>query len=362
MKKVVILSAFLSPLRSGAEACAEEVALELSDKYDITIVTARMHRDLPREDLLGGKVPVVRIGLGFGFDKWLFPFLAPFSVRACVGAPRCGAQDNDDPAIIHAILETFAGLALHLCKLIVPKLKRILTMQTTNRSFLKGMVVRSPDKVTAISEALVKIAEELGRNDVIKISNGLHLGQIPVTEKERGRIVFVGRLEKMKGIDTLLTAFAKLKMYNVQCTIRVVGDGSERSRLEQLAIDLGIVEHVTFTGFLPVPDVYKEFAKAEIFCGLSRSEALGNVFLEAQAAGCAVIGTTVGGIPDIIKDGETGLLVSSDDADAAADALKKLLEDTSLLQKLAEEGKKNAQNYDWSKIAKEYESVYESFL
>ena len=348
MKKVVILSAFLSPLRSGAEACAEEVALELSDKFDITIITARMRKNLSKEDMLRGKVRIIRIGSGSGFDKWLFPFIAPFAVKKI------------QPDLIHAVLETFAGLALHICKWIVPKSKRILTMQTTNRSFLKGLIVRSPDKVTAISEALVKIAGELKRNDVTRISNGLHLGQIPVMEKEKGRIVFVGRLEPMKGIDTLLHAFAKLRIKNEECRIRIVGDGSERAHLEQLTVDLGIVEHVLFTGFVPVPDVYEEFAKAEVFCGLSRSEALGNVFLEAQAAGCAVVGTTVGGIPDIIKDFETGLLVPPDDVASAVEALKKLLEDALLRQKLADAGRQHAQDFDWSNIAQKYESVYES--
>src|SRR3989338_11439240 len=78
--RLIILSAFLSPFRSGAEACAEEVALRLSDRYGITIVTARLRGDLPREDFLRGKVKVVRVGLGFGFDKWLFPFLAPIHI------------------------------------------------------------------------------------------------------------------------------------------------------------------------------------------------------------------------------------------------------------------------------------------
>lgn len=162
-KKLVYLSAFLSPYRSGAEAMVEEVALRLADAYDITIVTGRYSRKLLRRDTLQGKVSIIRVGLGLPIDKWLFPFLAPLQLRVL------------KPDIVHAVLETFAGLALFFCRC---KAKKILTLQTTNRSFLKGTIIRSPDTVTAISTALVKIAALYGRKDVVLIPNGIDLKAI----------------------------------------------------------------------------------------------------------------------------------------------------------------------------------------
>jgi len=360
--KVIILSAFLSPFRSGAEACAEEIAVRLSDRFDITIITARLRRNLPKRDMLQEKVPIVRVGFGFGFDKWLFPFLAPIACRgkACLAPTADGRDLPLQPIIIHAILETFAGLALHLCKFTVPSAKRLLTLQTANRNFLKGFIIRSADHVTAISTALITIARELGRNDVVHISNGIDLAKITDHPKIPGRILFVGRLEKMKGIDTLLHAFAAIN--NRQAHLRIVGDGRERKNLENLSNELQLNDRVTFTGFIPVPQVYDEFAKAEIFCGLSRSEALGNVFLEAQAAGCAVIGTTVGGIPDIVKDGFTGILVPPDNIEEAHGAIRALIDDADLQKRFAEAGKQNAAKYDWSNIAEKYASVYKKTL
>lgn len=385
--RIVILSTFLTPFRSGAEACAEEIALRLCDRYDITIVTARMRRDLPKKDLLPfdgaqgkqGKVPVQRVGFGFPFDKWIFPFIAPFAVKKLRDASRqparvilrspsesegvskdAGGPPQHDVFIIHAILETFAGLALHFCKFLIPSAKRILTLQTTNRSFLKGMVVRSPHHVTAISTALVTLARNLGRSDITHIPNGVDLSAIPEAQKVPGRILFVGRLEKWKGVDVLLKAFAPIDHSTAH--LRIVGDGSERKTLESLARELHIEDRVTFVGQLPPPAVYQEFAQAEIFCGLSRSEAFGNVFIEAQAAGCAVIGTNVSGIPDIVEDGATGLLVPPDDEQAAERALRQLLGDTSLRQKLAQSGVQNARQYDWPIITEEYSRVYELVL
>lgn len=367
--RIIILSAFLSPYRSGAEACAEEVAIRLCDRFDITIVTARLRNDLPRRDSLQGKVAVRRVGLGIPLDKWLYPFLAPITVwnlcrRASI-RPAVSAGTRDDTMILHAVLETFAGLALHFCRFLVPKAKRLLTLQTLNRSFLKGPILRSADAVTAISAALRERAESLGRKDVMIIPNGIPEAAIHESllrmQRLPGRVLFVGRLEPMKGVDTLLTAFAKLSHSNSQfpnAHLRIIGDGSERQNLEVLAEKLGIADHVQFVGFIPADRIYDEFAQAEIFCGLSRSEALGNVFLEAQAAGCAVIGTTVGGIPEIIKDGATGLLVPPDDVAAARSALGKLLRDLKLRHDLAERGKENAKKYDWGVIAERYAEVY----
>ncbi len=353
MKKIIILSAFLSPMRSGAEACAEEVPLALSDQFDFTIVTARMRRNLPKRDMLNGKIPIVRVGVGVSvIDKWLYPFLAPIVVARI------------KPDVVHAILETFAGLALVLCR--APK--KILTCQTTNRSFLKGWIVRSADQVTAISTALVDIVQPYREDTVIKIPNGIDVRVFEEArkrvEKVSGRILFVGRLERQKGVDTLLAALVKLKIQNCYRRqslwekLKIVGDGSQRIVLKQLAQKLGIADRVEFLGYIPADKIAEEYTAAEIFCGLSRSEALGNVFLEAQAAGCAVIATSVGGIPDIIEQGRTGILVSPDDPQSAADAISKLFLDDKLREQLSACGTKNAQRYDWNDIAAKYAKLY----
>lgn len=353
MKKIVILSAFVTPFRSGAEACSEEVAARLQDDFDITIVTARLRRDLPYLDHLESDVKVWRVGLGYKIDKWLFPLIAPFAVRAL------------KPDIIHAVLESYAGLAMVFCKRLIPSAKRILTCQSTNTSLLVGLMHKSADTVTVISSVLKSRAKRFGK-DATLIPNGIRLDLINHALSHRpkidGRILFVGRLEKMKGVDTLLTAFAQISDIRSQMSVmphlRIVGDGSQRGQLEKLAQELKITDRITFVGRLTPDKVADEFAQASIFCGLSRSEALGNVFLEAQAAGCAVVATTVGGIPDIVKSGETGLLIDPDNAEAAADAIKKLLEDDGLRMTLAQNGQKHAQNYDWAVIAEKYRQLY----
>jgi glycosyltransferase involved in cell wall biosynthesis len=346
--RVVILSAFASPLRSGAEACAEEVAARLKDDFDITIVAARMDASLPREGKLESGVPVVRVGFGNAYDKWLFPLLGALEARRL------------KPDIVHAVLESFAGLALWMTSRLHPPAKRVLTCQSTNTSLLLKPMHRAAHVVTAISTPLVERARTFGR-DAVLIPNGIDLAALTAAaarvEPLPGRILFVGRLEPMKGVDTLLQAMTLLQSRD-DWTLHVVGDGSQRDALRRLAKSLGIADRARFLGRLTGAVLWNEYAEARIFCGLSRSEALGNVFLEAQAAGCAVVATNIGGIPDVVLADQTGLLVPPDNPQAAADAIAKLLDDATLRDRLAVEAREHAGAYDWNSIAPRYAAIY----
>ncbi|MSR67209.1 glycosyltransferase family 1 protein [Candidatus Peribacteria bacterium] len=350
-KNIVYLSAFLSPFRSGAEAMVEEVSKRLSRDHAITIITARLSRTLPKQDTLDGDIRVIRVGVGLPIDKILFPFLAPFVVRLL------------KPDVVHAVLESYAGLALVFCKFMLPRAKRILTLQSTNTSLLLGPMHRSADVITGISTVLVERAKKYCAGTVILIPNGIDLLAIREAcsfhAKDSGLVLFVGRLEPMKGVDTLLKAFSKaIKGLDPSIRLRVIGSGSLLGSLQQLASELEIDHRVTFTGRIAGTAIFDEYAKAEIFCALSRSEALGNVFLEAEAAGCAVVATNVGGIPEIVQNGVSGVLVPVDDVDAAASALRNLLGDPSLRAKISGNAKKSAQQYDWKGIADRYAALY----
>jgi glycosyltransferase involved in cell wall biosynthesis len=128
------------------------------------------------------------------------------------------------------------------------------------------------------------------------------------------------------------------------------------------AKELGIADQTKFLGYLSGPELIREYAEAEIFCGLSRSEAMGNVFVEAQAAGCAVVASRAGGIPEVVLDEQTGILVPIDDAAAAASAIQMLLADDGLRHRIQEAGMRHAEAYDWDDIAAEYAQEYERII
>jgi glycosyltransferase involved in cell wall biosynthesis len=343
-----MLSAFFTPFRSGAEACAEEVAKRLLDRYDITVVTARLRRNLPVDDVISG-IPVRRLGWGWAGDKWLFPLLAWWYVRT--------AQAD--------IVESFAGSVLVLMSLFGPTTpRRILTCQSTNTRLLLRSQHAAAHAITAISKVLLERAKSLGFAEPIYIPNGVDIAAIQALPSDRlyRRILYVGRLEPMKGVDVLLRAFAEMQTQLAGWTLRIVGAGSQRQALHTLAQELSIQAHVEWVGYVPAPAVYGEYAAAEIFCGLSRSEALGNVFLEAQAAGCAVLATQVGGIVDVVKPEVTGLLIASDDVAAAGSALVRLASSGELREKLGIQAKAHSAQYNWDLVAEQYGTAYARLL
>lgn len=343
--RIVIVSAFYSPVRSGAEACAEEVAERLSVAYDITVLTTRIRPDLPAEEVRNG-VHIRRLGRGSRFDKWWFPWRAWREIH------------RDPPHIVHAILESYAGAVLILMHWLGPaRSRRVLTCQSTNTRLLVRAMHRAAHRVTVISRVLTERADGYGVLSE-RIPNGVDatsIGAVPRSASGR-QVLYVGRLEPMKGVDTLIQAFASI--VDLGATLTIVGDGSCRAALQEQVCQAGLTERVVFVGYVPVPDVYAYYRRADVFCGLSRSEALGNVFLEAQAAGCAVVATRVGGIVDVVLDGQTGLLVPPDDARAAALALRQCLQDPALRERLAQNGIVHAQAYDWRQIAARYDQVY----
>ncbi|MDB4978606.1 MAG: group 1 glycosyl transferase [Candidatus Peribacteria bacterium] len=352
--RIVIFSAFATPFRSGAEACSEEVARELKDQFDIVIVTARLRRSLPRDDVLASGVKMKRVGLGFGIDKWLFPFLAPFAARKL------------QPVILHAVLESYAGLALLVSRFVLPHAGRLLTLQSTNTSFLLRPLHASAHRLTAISSVLVERGRALGFPAIRLIPNGIPLQSIQEAThtygKMPGRLLYVGRLEPMKGVDILIRAFSAIAPQFPAAILHIVGDGSLRQAIGEQIHSAGLGPRIRFCGYLSNADLYRQYAEAEIFCGLSRSEALGNVFLEAQAAGCAIVATAIGGIPDIVQDGETGYLVPADDAAAASQKISALLAGEGIRHSMAEKGKVFAAAYDWSVIAAQYAEEYQALL
>ena len=177
--------------------------------------------------------------------------------------------------------------------------------------------------------------------------------------KELPTIVAFGRLIKRKGFDDLLKAFRIIRR-EMKASLIVVGEGKERSNLQDLARKLFLNE-VIFTGFLENP--YVVLSQADIFVLSSHWEGFGNVIIEAMACGVPVISTRCSCGPDeIVTDGVNGLLVPVGDIEAMAEAILKLLEDKPLRKRLAEAGRRRAEDFRVEKMVAEYEKVFEGAI
>lgn len=177
---------------------------------------------------------------------------------------------------------------------------------------------------------------------------------------ESGRwLLTVARLAAHKGIDTVLRAVAVLQHEHPDLRYAVVGSGMQQGHLQQMAHDLGVSERVRFLTNVPDEDLPALYNNAELYVGVSRPvelmiEGFGISLSEASACGIPVIGATSGGIPDAVRDGETGLLVDGERPEAVAMAVRLLLRDRALARKLGAGGRLAVETfYNWDRVAAE---------
>jgi len=171
-------------------------------------------------------------------------------------------------------------------------------------------------------------------------------------------LLTVARLAPVKGHDTVLAALPGLIRRHPGLHYVVVGDGSERRRLERRAREHGVEQRVRFAGAVPDAERAAHFALATLFAMPSRHldrydglEGFGLVFLEAASHGLASIGGASGGVGEAIRHGETGLLVPPDDPAAFAEAADRLLGDEAARLRLGETGRRWAEAHPWSRSA-----------
>lgn len=137
-------------------------------------------------------------------------------------------------------------------------------------------------------------------------------------------IMITARVVAEKGFGVLFDAMVLLAQRNVETQLTVVGDGPARALLTARAVELGLADRIQWTGFQPPAAVLHWLGQADVFCLPSFAEGLPIVLMEAMAVGVPVVGTFLGGVPELVRDGHTGRLVPAGRADLLADALEHL--------------------------------------
>jgi colanic acid/amylovoran biosynthesis glycosyltransferase len=145
-----------------------------------------------------------------------------------------------------------------------------------------------------------------------------------------GRVLFVGRMSRIKGVDVLLQAFARARDAAPGARLILVGDGDQRARLERMTHDLGLDDAAEFPGFLSQDEVRARLAGADVLALASFAEGVPVVLMEAQAAGVPVIASRIAGIEELVVDGVTGFVCPAGDVATVADRLGRLLRDPGL--------------------------------
>jgi len=239
--------------------------------------------------------------------------------------------------------------------------------------FLKGFLAwaaRRSDRVVAISsdtaqELLEVVSVPI---EVIPYTTSLpDAGRVAsrpsLPRPPRGPVLFVGRLVERKGVAYLIDAIALVG--DRELSLEIIGDGPARASLRARAEALGVADRVTFRGKVTSDELQASYARAAVFVlpsvvdARGDTEGLGVVLLEAMNYGTPVIASRIGGIPDIVEDGVSGLLVPAGDPAALAGALRRLIEDPALARRLGEAGRQRVrERFNWDAIVQRWKEVY----
>jgi glycosyltransferase involved in cell wall biosynthesis len=266
-----------------------------------------------------------------------------------------------DPDIVHAHMMTGAVIARF------GTLRRRFALVTTvhNEFQRSASLMGLGDHVVGVSEAVSAAMAKRGvaASKLSTVRNGTigtpRFDGVPMPESpalRRPSISTLAGMYERKGIRDLLHAFAALRQSVPQASLYLLGDGPDRAAMEALAVELGLSGHAHFTGFIANPAAH--LAETDVFVLASRQEPAGLVLCEAREAGCAVVATRVGGIPEMVDGGEAGLLVPANNPAALASAIGSLLTDEGARAALAARGRVNLHAFSVQRMSDAYLTIY----
>jgi glycosyltransferase involved in cell wall biosynthesis len=245
---------------------------------------------------------------------------------------------------------------------------------------LNAKVMKNVNACTANSQRTAQVCGEIsGRKDVEIIPMGINpdfftkSSDVKVLrnkfEIEGESILFVGRLIDWKGIDDLISAVPKILKKYPKTKLLLVGAGPLKEKLIKLSKRLDITNNTLFMGEVNQEELPKYYSLADVFVlpssvnNRGETEGLGVVLLEAMACEVPVVGSNVGGIPDIIRNEETGLLSNQKDPDDLAQKITRLLSDDDLRKRVVKNGLKFVkENFSWEVIANSFIRIYQDCI
>ncbi len=388
-RKILIFSLVYYPrFIGGAEVTIKEVTDRIpKDHVEFDMVTLRLDSSLPKFERVGN-VNVHRIGWAgkqrassdslpwhLHLNKYAFlilGFLKALSLNR--------ARQYDATWSLMATYNSFAAVFFKLAK---PKIPFIFTLQDGDPfsyikrralplyPFFKMMFTRA-DHIQAISEYLAQWAKDMGATcPVTVIPNAvdwkLFSKELSPTDasalksklgKKDGDIFLVttSRLVTKNAIGDVIRALAYLPPH---VRFLILGQGYQEKELKDLAVSLGLGERAIFLGYVPHADMPPYLHISDIFIRPSLSEGLGNSFLEAMAAGIPVIATPVGGIPDFLIDGETGLFCEVNSPKSIVMKIEKLIKDPESRRYIVGRAKEMVERkYRWEGIAEKMSDIF----
>ena len=374
----------------GMNVYIRKVAQELSDRGISVDVFSRSHDPAePRIVRMAERARVVHVDAGDpSDDKVELPRTLPAFVCAVLDYTR-GQGLSYDLVHSHYWLSGRAATLLarqwkapHVTTFHtlaeIKKRARAGEKEPEERSLGEAKVIRSADSIVAFSrherDAMVRFYGALpGKIEIIPCGVDVELFRPVARDEARqklglgdgGVVLFVGRLEPLKGVDILLKAVAQLERAEDTTTIIVGGDlaeDAEMERLKSLSRELGIAERVSFLGRLAQPELPLYYSAADVSVLPSYYESFGLVALESMACGTPVIASRVGGLPTIVKDGLNGYLIPWRCPEPFADGLDVLLSNAAIRKAMSEASRRTAKSMGWPAVVDSLIHAYRGLL
>lgn len=362
--RVLFWSELFSPYPGGIEIVAAKFLPAMQRRgYEFAVITSHAGLELPDQEQFSG-IPIYR-----------FPFRAALTDRN-LGQWFAARQG------VTTLKRTFAPDLIHLYELGPSAMFHLQTLEahsapllvTLHGEVLRGgadggdtvleKVLLSADWVSCVSNAVLQKARELvpqiaGRSSV----NYCGLEPAPIAPAPlpfaQPRLLCLGRLVPEKGFDLALTAFAALAVQFPHARLIIAGDGTLRHALQEQVRELGLAERVEFTGWVPPEQVPALINKATLVLMPSRREGLPQVAIQAAKMARPVVAARVGGLPEVVVDGETGVVIPPEDSAGLAQAIGSLLKNPERAVRLGQAARVRAQKlFDWTSYLDEAEVLY----
>lgn len=377
MAKILIFSIAYHPFVGGAEIAVKEIT-DRNPDFEYYLICNKFDATWSDQEKIGN-INVRRVGNGKKFDKFLYPF------RAFGLAIRLHKVIKFD--FVWSIMAFYAGITALFFKYF-SKVPYLLTLQSGDSdsfvrkrtwwwNFYYKRIYRQAKITQSISRYLAQRSRRMGnkKGEIILLPNGvdLNLFQEKLSEPEKNDLkkslniasdefvlISVSRLVLKNAIaDVIKAVNFLLYKSGIKVKLILLGIGPDQKALQALALKQGVAERVIFLGYKDYAQVPKYLEISDVFIRPSLSEGLGNSFLESMALGVPVVGTKVGGIPDFLIDGETGLFCEVNNPSSIALAVEKYYSDKELYKKIQVNGQKLVRdNYDWDAIALKMKKIF----
>lgn len=386
--KIAIFASAFHPSLGGVEELVRQLAHALVRAgHEAIIITERWPRDLDASEEFEG-LRVFRFPFRVATEARRLSIRLRSQISVRLTKPRIRREivallQSEGVDVVHVQCVSsnaiYAGECAKILKLpLVVTLQGELTMDASQlfqrspkaRQLMRDALERA-DAITGCSGQTVAEAQDFygepfgARANVVY--NGIRLADFEKTAPRahpKPYILGIGRHVPQKGFDVLLRAYAQMKAETTADApdLILAGDGIDHEELKDLSAELGLEDSVHFVGRVDRAGAIALFQGCEFFVLPSRHEPMGIVNLEAMAAGRAVVASRVGGVPELVSEGENGLLVPPDDSISLASALRRLVEDKALAKRLGECGAARARDFDWDAIAAQYLTIYNRVL